>query len=146
MKTQKGILVFQIATALVFSAHYMLIGALTAMALNLLAVVKCVFYYMRSKRSDKSIFVPIFFTALVVITSLITWDGWYSIFIMLGLVINSIAFSLSNAQTIRKLNLLKSPLCLLYNIIVLSSGGIIYETATLISSIIGIIKNCKTDS
>lgn len=146
MKTPKGILTFQIATALVFSVHYMLIGAMTATALNFLGAVKCVCYYIRNKRSHKSMFEPVLFTTLVIFTSLLTWDEWYSIFIMLGLVVNSIAFSLSNAQTIRKLNLFKSPLCLVYNIIVLSSGGIIYETATLISSVIGIIKNRKADN
>ncbi len=144
MKKPKGILVFQTATALVFATHYLMIGAFTAVALNFLAAVKCVCYYIRNKRGSKNMITPIFFTALIVVTSIMTWDGWYSVFIMAGLVINSIAFSLSDAQTIRKLNLIKAPLCLFYNIAVLSVGGIIYESATFMSSVIGIIKNRKT--
>ena len=123
---------------------YLMIGAFTAVALNFLAAVKCVCYYIRNKRGSKNMITPIFFTALIVVTSIMTWDGWYSVFIMAGLVINSIAFSLSDAQTIRKLNLIKAPLCLFYNIAVLSVGGIIYESATFMSSVIGIIKNRKT--
>lgn len=141
MKTAKGILSFQIVTALLFSAHYALIGAMTASALNFVAAVKCVAYYIRNKRQSQSLLLPIFFTALVFVTSLLTWDGWYSAFIMTGLLINSVGLALSNPQTIRKLTLIKSPLCLTYNILVFSTGGTIYEIAILISAILGIWKN-----
>lgn len=143
MKTPKSMLVFQIATSLIFSAHYFLIGAMTAMALNLVSAVKYVCYYIRDKREKKGIFIPIFFTALVIVTSVLTWDRWICVFIMTGLVINSISFAIPNAQLIRKLNLIKAPLCLIYNIAVFSTGGIFYESFTLISSIIGIILNRK---
>lgn len=143
MKTPKSMLVFQMATSLIFSAHYLLIGAMTAMALNLIAAIKYVCYYIRDRRSKKGLFEPIFFTVLVIITSLLSWDSWYSAFIMVGLVINSISFALPNAQLIRKFNLIKAPLCLVYNIAVFSTGGIFYETFTFISSIIGIFSNRK---
>ncbi|MBQ9806876.1 MAG: YgjV family protein [Clostridia bacterium] len=141
MKTTGGILFFQILTGLLFSAHYLLIGAPTAAALNLLATVMGMCYYIRNKRESKSLFIPILFTVLIFITSLLTWDGWYSIFLLLGLAINAVNLSLSNPQTIRKLVLIKSPLCLIYNACVFSTGGIIYEVATLTSAIIGILKN-----
>ena len=143
MKTPKTMLIFQIATSLIFSAHYFLIGAMTAMTLNLVSAVKYVCYYIRDKREKKGLFIPIFFTILVIITSVLTWDRWICIFIMTGLVINSISFALTNAQLIRKLNLIKAPLCLIYNVAVFSTGGIFYESFTLISSIIGIIVNRK---
>lgn len=41
MKASRGILALQLATALVFAAHYYFIGALTATALYLLGAVKC---------------------------------------------------------------------------------------------------------
>ena len=143
MKEPKKMLICQLATALIFSAHYFLIGAMTAMALNLISTVKYVCYYIRNKRNKKTLFEPIFFTVLVIVTSILTWDAWYSIFMALGLIVNAISFVLPNAQTIRKLNLIKSPLCLTYNIIALSIGGIIYEIFTFVSSIIGIISNGK---
>ena len=143
MKTAKGILVFQIITALIFSAHYFLIGAMTAAGLNLVAAVKCACYYIRNKRGSKNPVIPIFFTVLIVITSILTWDAWYSIFIMTGLVVNSISFSLSNAKTIKKLNLVKGPLCLIYNICAFSIGGIIFEAFSIVSSVISLAKGKK---
>lgn len=135
------ILIFQVITALVFSVHYFLIEAFTAMALNLVAAIQCVFYYFRDKHGSKGILEPVFFTVLVSIISVLTWEGWYSVFIMLGLVINSISLAFSDAQKIRISMFLKSPLCLLYNIFVLSGGGIIYECAVLVSSVIGTLRN-----
>ena len=136
-------LIFQLATALIFSTHYLLIGAMTAMALNLISTIKYVCYYFRNRRTNKTLIEPIFFTALVIVTSLLSWDAWYSIFIMIGLVINSISFALPNAQLIRKFNLIKSPLCLIYNILAFSIGGIVYEIFTFVSSVIGIFINRK---
>lgn len=144
MKTPKGILIFQVSTALVFSAHYLLIGALTAMALNLLAAVKCVVYLFRDKRGSKSLIEPIIFTVLTIITSILTWDSWYSALIMTGLVVNSISLALPNANHTRMCMFIKSPLCLAYNLLVKSGGGVIYECAVLVSSLIGIITNCKS--
>ncbi len=111
MKTSRGILIFQLTTALIFSAHYFLIGALTAMALNLLGAISCVFYFFRDKRGGKSIIEPIVFIALIIVASILTWEGWYSAFIMSGLVVNSISLVLSNAQKTRLCMFLKSPLC-----------------------------------
>ena len=141
MKTYRGILIFQMVTSLVFSAHYLLIGVLTAAALNFLGAIKYVFYFFRDKRDKKSIVEPIVFVTVVIVTSVLTWEGWYSWLIMSGLVVDAVSLALSNAQKIRLCMFIKSPLCLIYNVIVLSGGGILYECAVLVSSVIGIIKN-----
>ena len=144
MKTEKGILFFQILTAFAFAAHYFMIGnAMTAVALNLLSTVKCACYYIRKKMGSTNLFLPIFFTALLVVTSILTWDGWYSIFILSGLFVNSLSFALASAPVMRKLNLIKSPLCLVYNIFVLSTGGIIFEVAVIISTAIGVYRDWR---
>ena len=141
MKSPGRILLFQVITAFVFSVHYFLIGAYTAVALNLMASAQCVFYYFRDKRGSRSLAEPVIFTVLVIVAGILTWEGWYSVFIMSGLVVNSVSLAFSDAQKIRIAMFIKSPLCLLYNIFVLSGGGIIYECAVLVSSVIGILRN-----
>ena len=84
---------------------------------------------------------PAFFTILVIVTSVLTWEGWYSAFIMMGLVVNAISLAFSNPQKTRAAMFIKSPLCLLYNAIVHSAGGIIFESAVLLSAVLGIMKN-----
>ncbi len=143
MKTTRKLLLFETIVAFIFSAHYFFIGAMTAMGLNLLAAVQCIFYYIRNKKESKSLVIPIIFTVLIIITSILTWEGWYSAFIMVGLAFHSMAIALLDAQRIRYAMFIKSPLCLTYNAIVLSIGGIVYECIVLLSSTIGIIRNRK---
>jgi len=140
MKTSRGILFFQIATALVFAVHYLLIDAFSAVVLNLLSAVACIFYYFRDKRGNKGLAIPVIFITLTVVMGLATWEGFHSVLIITGLAAGSMGLCLQDAQKARISILIKSPLCLLYNVIVISSGGMIYESVTLISSILGIIK------
>ncbi|MBQ7822408.1 MAG: YgjV family protein [Clostridia bacterium] len=143
MKTPKGIIAFQIITAFVFSAHYLLIGAITAMVLNLLAALNCVLYYFREKRQSNSLVEPVLYISLIIVSSILTWEGLHTLWLMLGLIAAAISLSLSDPQKTRAVMLIKSPLCLLYNAIVFSVGGIIYECAVFASSVIGLIRNRK---
>ena len=90
---------------------------------------------------SKNIVIPIIFTALIIVTSILTWEGWYSAFVMAGLVVYSLAIALPSAQHIRYAMFIKSPLCLTYNAIVFSIGGIVYECSVLLSSLIGTIRH-----
>ena len=139
-KTPVGIIVFQMMTALIFAVHYTLIGAPTAIALNLLAAANCIFCYFRDKRGSKSLIGSYVLMALVVIISLLTWEGWYSIAIMVGLVFNTISLALDHPQKTRRVMLIKAPLCFVYNLMVGSVGGMIYECAILSSAVIGLLR------
>ena len=141
MKTPRGIIIFQLLTAIVFGLHYGFIGAFTAVALNVVGAISCIFYYFRDKRGGKSLAEPIIFALLITAAGILTWEGWHSALITGGLVLNTISLTFSDPQATRRTMFIKSPLCLLYNVIVLSSGGFIYECAVLISAIIAIIKN-----
>ena len=143
MKTPKGIISFQIITAFVFSLHYILIGAPTAMALNLLAALNCVLYYFREKRGSKSIVEPLIYITLIIVASIFTWEGAHTLLLTLGLIAAAISLSLSDPQKTRGVMLIKSPLCFAYNVIVFSVGGMIYECAVMLSSIIGLVRNRK---
>ena len=144
MKTPKGILAFQITIAFIFAAHYLFIGAPGAAALNLLAAVNNILYFFRAKRGGKGWFEPIFYVVMVTVTTILTWEAWYSVILMLGLYGTAVGLSLSDPQNTRKVMLVKAPLCLIYNLFVLSIGGVVYEAAVLASAIIGLIKYRKT--
>ena len=145
MKTSRAILAVEIFTALVFASHYFLIGALTATALNFVGMVQCVAFYWRDKKGSNSPVIPVVFTVLMVVTSILTWGEWYSVFIMLGLTAYSITMALHSAKIIRYTNIFfKSPMCLAYNALAFSVGGIIYECAVLTSSVVKTVTERKT--
>ncbi len=140
MKTPKKILACQITVAFLFAAHYLLIGAFDAAPLNLLAAVSNILYYFRAKRGSQSLFEPIFYITMITVIGILTWESWYTLILMFGLYATAIGLSLTEPQSTRKVMLIKAPLCLIYNALVLSVGGIIYECAVLASAIIGLIK------
>lgn len=143
MKTARRILGLQIIVALLFALHYLLIGGYSAIAPNLLGCIGCIFFYWRDKTGSNSLVIPVIFITLLVIMGIITWAGWYDIFILTGCIASNAGLSMRNPQNTRKAMLIKSPLCLIYNAIVLSIGGVIYEISVLSSSIIGLIRNRK---
>lgn len=139
-KKPAGIIGFQLAAALIFAVHYTMIAAPTAIALNLLAAANCIFCYFRDKRGSKSLIGSYVLMALVVVISLLTWEGWYSITIMVGLVFNTMSLALDHPQKIRRMMLVKAPLCFIYNLMVGSLGGMLYESAILSSAVLGLIR------
>ena len=143
LKTQGQLLLAQTATATVFCLHYALIGGFTGMAMNMVGIVRCVAFYFRNKKGSKSLFLPITFGVIMAIAGILTWEAWYSIFVFLGLVINSLCLAFSNPQNVRKSILVTSPMVIIYDVFVLSVGGIVYESVAIASSLIGIIRNTK---
>lgn len=139
-KSSRGIIFWQLATALSFSLHYFMIGALTGMALNLVAALKGIVFYYRDKKGSRELFSPIFFSLLAVLTTALTWQAWYSLFLLTGLIINTLSFALLPPQKVRVCMLAKAPITLLYNVFVFSIAGLVYESMVFISSVIGLIR------
>ena len=140
-KTQLGIVIFQCATAFVFSAHYFLISAYTATALNFLSAFVCVFFAVLNKKKVKSKFGTVVNVLLITIAGAFAWENIYSLFLIAGLVLNTISLSFANPQNTRRAMLVKSPLCMIYNLAVASLGGVVFECAVFVSAMIGLIKN-----
>ena len=143
MKSSKMVLVFQISVCAVFSIHYLLIGAMSGFALNVLCLVRNVTYYFRGKWIIKDPFVTVFFTVIMGVVGIFSWQGYPSIFVIIGMMVNTVGMSFGDPQNMRKSILISSPLVILYDVLVGSYGGIVYETVVIVSSIVGIILSRK---
>lgn len=141
MKSQSRLLLLQIATTVVFVAHYALIGATSGMALNVVCAVRNVAFYIRHRMGREGKLLPIGFTVLTAVVGILTWEAWYSIFIFAALIINAFCMSFSNAQNVRKSILITSPLVMIYDAFTLSVGGFVYESVAVASSIVGIVRH-----
>ena len=145
MRTQKQLLVVQTATTIAFCIHYYLIGATSGLMMNMLGILRNLAYYNKEKPLFSGKKCPIFFAVVMGLVGLMSWQGYYSLFVVAGLVINTLFLSSSNPQTIRKSILVSSPLGLAYDGFVMSIGGVIYESVVIVSSIIGIIRYRKQE-
>ena len=141
-KTQKGIIIFQIIMGVVFVLHYLCLKAPTAIALNLIGVLNCIFCLFRKKKQS-GYTEPIIFSIIIAIVGIFTWEGYRSIYLIVGLIVNFFSVAFKNPQNTRKAMFIKAPLCLIYNALVQSIGGVVFEITVLTSAIIGLCRNRK---
>ena len=144
MKSQKVLLVVNLITCGVFCAHYLLIGAISGFALNAVGMFRNVVYTNRDKKIFSSPAWPFLFAAVMLVAGLVTWQDWRSVLMICGLVINTLALSMRNAQHIRWSLLVSCPLVLVYNALMQSYGGTVFEAMSIVSAIIGIVRFRKT--
>ena len=140
MRSHKKLLVLQTIATTLFSIHYFLIGATSGLALNILAIVRNLIYYNRDKKFFSGWFFPVLLSLGMGVVGALAWQSWYSLLIIIALMINTLFLAVPSAQTIRKSILLTSTMILIYDIFVLSIGGIINEALAIISSVIGILR------
>lgn len=140
VKSAKSILILQTLTCVVFSAHYLLIDAISAFVLNAVGIVRNIIYFHKDKKIFSYRFYPFAFAVIVFVLGILSWQNIYSLLITVGLVINTLGLSFKNPQNIRKSILVSSPIVLLYDILVMSIGGAIYESVAIISAAVGLVR------
>ena len=146
-RTQKSkiMLIQTIATAL-SCVQYLLIGATSGFALNIVCIIRNFAFYYREKNNKTDLATPIFFTIAMAVVSCFSWEGVRSLLITMGLVINTFCMGVFDAKDFRKTILISSALILEYNIFALSYSGMLSETISLISVVIGIIRYSSTQA
>ncbi len=146
VKTREQVLFVHITTTICFAVHYMCLGAWAGMTMNFVGFVRNIVFYFVGKNGKVPRFWAIGFAVLMVAMGLVGWEAWYSVLAVVGISINSYAMSFSNPNNIRKSILVTSPMVLIYNVFVMSFGGMIYESVVIISSVIGIIRHSKKNN
>ena len=143
-RTQKRkiMLIQTVATAL-SCVQYLLIGAFSGFALNIVCIIRNFAFYYRDKNKNTDLATPILFAVCMAVVSVFSWEGIHSLLITLGLVVNTVCMGVFDARNFRKTILISSSLILIYNIFASSSSGVLSESISLISVIIGIIRYRK---
>ena len=89
--------------------------------------------------------IPVILTAIMGVLSIFLWEGYHSIFFVVGIMLNTLAMGYFGPQNLRKSILLTSSLILIYNLFIPSYGGVFNESVSIASSIIGLVRYRKTD-
>ena len=141
MRTQKQLLLVQTLTSVIFCFHYGMIGAMTGMAMNLVNIFRNLAYDHRNQKNKTGWLVPIIFTVINTFMAILAWDAWYSIFMLVGIGINTLAMALPDPQKVRISILITSPIVIVYNVLSFSIGSVIYEVVAIVSCIIALLRN-----
>lgn len=143
MKDKKSLLIMQTALVTVVSIHYFCLKAYPAMAMNFFGIIRNIVYYRKDIFKWKH--TPLIISVLMMFVGIFSSSGVWSVLVVAGLTINTYCLSFEEPQRFRFSILVTSPMVLIYDIIVFSFGGILMEGISIISALIGIARNAKTE-
>lgn len=144
--TKRGLLIVQTAGATSICLSYLFLGAMSGFALNIICVTRNIIYYFINNRPRLTLGISIGLALAMGAVGALSWEGPISLLIILPLMANTVFMSFGNPQLLRKSVVLTSSTILVYDIFVFTIGGIISESLSVISSIIGIIRYRKGKS
>ncbi len=133
---RRAMLRIQMVSALTMALHFALLGATTGAAMNVLRSVRNYFFIRyRHKKWLLPVAVGVFVTAGV-----LTWHGWISVLPIAGTAIGTTALWQKNPRVIRFMSIIVPPLWFVYNYINGSYAGMVGDSITFSSILIGIIR------
>ncbi len=138
--SKKSLMIIQTVATALSCVQYLLIGAFSGFALNIVCIIRNFIFYYRDKNQRTDLISPILISLCIASASILSWEGVHSLLITLGLVVNTMCMGLCDAKSFRKTILISSSLILIYNIFAFSYSGILSEAISLVSVIIGIIR------
>ena len=141
--TKKKLLVIQTVATLCTCISFLLLGATTGFALNIVCIMRNVVFYFQKSKTKFNYISAVAFAIVMVFLGALSWQGPISLLMILALGANTIFISLGDPQLLRKSILVTSTMVIIYNIYVFSIGGIANEGISIVSSIIGIIRYKK---
>jgi hypothetical protein len=137
---KRSLMIIQTVATALSCVQYLLIGAFSGFALNVVCIIRNFIFYFRDKNQRTDLVSPILISLCIAAASILSWEGVHSLLITLGLVVNTISMGVFDARSFRKTILISSTLILAYNLFALSYSGMLSESISLISVIIGIIR------
>ena len=108
--------------------------------MNLIGTVRSFAYANKDKKFLSHPIIPYFFSALFIISGILTYAGWKSILPIIAMVLLSFVFWNDNTGKLRKLNLPCNVLWLVYDGLCLSWTGVITELFMMTSIIIAMVR------
>lgn len=142
----KKVMLLMVLCALLWCCHYTFLGLFTPVAMNFLGAVKNFIFSFKEGRQIESKTIPIIFLILSVVSTLLTWKDAWSV---LPLIASVFAIVAQWQINVKHLRLLTIPVCVcwfIYNINNQSWAGTANEVFVLISIIVALIRNKKTET
>jgi hypothetical protein len=138
--TKKKLLFIQSVATLCTCISYLLLGATSGFALNIVCLIRNVCFYFQKEGKTPFYISTSIFVVMMGILGAMSWQGPISLLIIVALAANTVFLSFGNPQLLRKSILGTSSLVLTYNIFVFSLGGIANEALAFLSSVVGILR------
>lgn len=139
-KKHNQILWFKTLNEFLFAIQYVLLGAYTGMAMNLVGCVRNIIFTKQVEKNKKTTLSAIILCVMFTVFGIATWQGFKSLLIVLAKVLSTVAYSNKNTTFVRAVILFTSICWLIYNAYVFSIAGVLCEAFTIISVMVGMIR------
>ncbi len=137
MNDKRKILLFQAGAGLVFTVHFVLLGAYTGAGMNATAVARNLLFTRGERLRHKNWWVAVF-VGLFVLFGVLTWQNGYSALPVCAMSLGTVGLSLRQPRQIRLCLLPVAAAWLVYNVAVFSIAGVLTEVFNIASLVIGI--------
>lgn len=134
-KKRNNIILWNATSRILYIVQYILLGAFEGAALDILGTVSSVAAQNKDKKIIKK-HLAIWITAinlLIIAVGLMLYENVFSLFPIVGVVLHTSAFWISDERIIRIVSFVGSPFWLVYNLVSLAYGSAIGDTLTMFS-------------
>ena len=147
-KKNKHYFFLQTGCAIAFTVQYLLLGAWSAMLLNVVAIARGILFSLGDKCRKRTIFISIEIAFLLLsVVSVLCFNElwWIALCVFVAQAGGTVAMWTRNGKTIRYTQLLVvSPLWIVNNIVYFSIGGILCESFNILSVLVSFIRFHKS--
>ncbi len=142
-RKRRNILLCKFTADILWMIHYLLIGAYSGAALNVLALGRETVFYNKEKKWASSKFWLYFIIALTVGSCLLTWEGPLSLLPMLGSCCAVVSFWCTKPLHIRLLAIPAQTLWVIYGLLHGSIPTLVSNTIAMTAIGIGLYRDIK---
>jgi hypothetical protein len=137
-KTQKRLLFLQILGNAVMVLHFFLIGAKSGYILLIAGTIRNIIFYFSDNKYLSWKGIPYILAGIIVGLGFLSWEAYYSLFIIVGLGLNTVFLSVKNVNILKASVILTSALIFTYDAFAFSISGMINEAMAIVGAIIGL--------
>ena len=147
-KKRSHILVLSLLSQVTCGIAYILLEAYTGLAMCIIALIRDVIFMIDENKNGKRDFITkkdviflIILYLLMIISTVFTYQGLYSLLSVIATMIFTYSIWQKNTKVYKLLGIPVGTFWILYNLYVKSIFGVILESALLIASIVGFIRD-----
>lgn len=129
----KNITLLKCASDALFVIQFIMLGAYTGAVMNGIGCVRNLVYSSLVEKKKDVKFAVIFFSVAVIISGIVTWNGWISLLAIVGKLLSTLSYAFKDPKNIRRMTI---PVCIVwavYDFICNSFAGVLTEIFTLSS-------------
>ena len=134
-KKRKNIIVWNATSRILYILQYLMLGAFEGVVLDILGTVSSVAAQKKDSKIIKKnlIFFIIGINLLILTAGLFLYENIFSVFPIVGVILHTSAFWITEEKIIRRVSFIGSPFWLVYNLANLAYGSAIGDILSMIS-------------